>query len=48
MKHPKSAVRCIAVVALCVAVSAQTGPPADPNATRKADLVELVKLFVVA
>jgi zinc D-Ala-D-Ala dipeptidase len=44
MTHAKSAVRCVAIVAFCVAGSAQTGPPVDPRATRKADLVELVKL----
>lgn len=35
------------VLCLCISVArpwAQTGPPKDPNATRPADLVELVKL----
>jgi zinc D-Ala-D-Ala dipeptidase len=44
MNHATSAVRCVVVVAFCVTVSAQTRPPADPHATRKADLVELVQL----
>jgi len=32
------------VIALIVALLIQSGPPKDPNATRTADLVELVKL----
>ena len=38
---------CILALCCCVIVArplAQQGPPADPNATRAADLVELVKL----
>ena len=36
---------CVAaIVVLGVLTAAQTGPPVDPVATRKADLVELVKL----
>ena len=32
------------IAAVIVALLIQQGPPADPNATRKPDLVELIKL----
>jgi D-alanyl-D-alanine dipeptidase len=33
-----------ALIVVAVALLVQSGPPRDPNATRTADLVELVKL----
>lgn len=35
---------CVILVGLLSTAAAQQGPPKDPNATRSADLVELVKL----
>ncbi|MEZ5418192.1 MAG: hypothetical protein R2708_12705 [Vicinamibacterales bacterium] len=44
-RRPVSRIAAVAAcVYLSVAVHAQTRPPADPKATRKADLVELVTL----
>jgi zinc D-Ala-D-Ala dipeptidase len=46
--HFQQAIRALRIAVLCLAAAAalhgQSGPPADPRATRQADLVELVKL----